>query len=871
MKKHLILSATFLSVFLGLLSSCGEDVSSSADAKGRIAPLVGVESDLIEAEIVSRSLSTPNIKVDDLYLRVTSSDGSYSREWASVKDFSADQQFPIGEYKVEAGYADPNAEGLKCKPAYYASADIKVEENKTVPVKLTATRTHAYVSVNFSDAVKGYFRRVTVDVKSASGKTTTFTYSPSYLETAAACIVPGDAVIQLDLEKKNGIKGKNIVVTRFKAEARTHYSINLDVNKGEVGSETLTVSFDETTDQRPIEVELSDEMLTTPAPVLEIEGVDDGGTLEFVEGCYAGEPVKVTVIARGDIASVNLDTHSTFLFDVCSWPLSIDLVNAPDDDRDHMKDIGLDCKGIWSDPNREPSRMGYIDFTEVLNNIGYLDDPTHENECSFTLSVTDGNGKTTEAPVSFNAKIHELLFGLSNPSVIKFFETELAVDLAFNGGDPSGRVEFSVKKNDLGTGAYYDPITVDKLEASGENNYRVNLSGLPVYGSVIELRAQYNKHVTDLTVERVSPAYNLSTAAGDIDVYATKAYVSVESSEVDPTMLAAMTSIWSGNNKLTVQQVDNSAMLLVSGLEPGKANVITASLTDNPENVCDPLTLNTEVADHSLDSGFDEWIGSNQGKGEYQYLWRVNPSDKWATLNELTTSQSGTSGTTNYAYKATSGTIPANGRSTQSSASDGFLGMGRHADGHTAGDATLHSDKANNGSKNAALIRTVGWGSGNTANAGSSSNQGFGICQHTTPGELYLGKYNNGAADYGVPFASRPSGVEFYYRYDVVTTGNGDFGSVELAVYAEGENEPFISKKLELKEQPSYKQFKVELDYPAGSKKAAKITVIFKSSDNGAALTNKNTTFWTTPGGSNRSGGEYVGSELYIDDVKLIY
>ncbi len=67
MKKHLILSAVALSAFLGLFCSCGEDVSSSADAKGRIAPLVGVESELIEAEISSRSLSAPNIKVSDLY------------------------------------------------------------------------------------------------------------------------------------------------------------------------------------------------------------------------------------------------------------------------------------------------------------------------------------------------------------------------------------------------------------------------------------------------------------------------------------------------------------------------------------------------------------------------------------------------------------------------------------------------------------------------------------------------------------------------------------------------------------------------------------------------------------------------------------
>ena len=60
------------------------------------------------------------------------------------------------------------------------------------------------------------------------------------------------------------------------------------------------------------------------------------------------------------------------------------------------------------------------------------------------------------------------------------------------------------------------------------------------------------------------------------------------------------------------------------------------------------------------------------------------------------------------------------------------------------------------------------------------------------------------------------------------------------------------------------------LTYNKGCEKAAKISVIFRSSENAAAL-EKNTAFWRTPGARNLTGGEYVGSELYIDDVDLIY
>ena len=858
MKKHLILSAAVLSVFAGFFSSCGEDVSSSADAKGHIAPVVGVEHDLIEAEIESRSLTVPKINVGDLYFRVTSSDGSYSREWASVNDFSADETFPIGDYTVEVGYADPTAEGLKCTPAYYATADIKVEENKTVPVQLSATRTHAYISVSFSDAVKGYFRRVGVDVKSASGKHTTFTYSPSYTETATACVVPGDAVITLDLEKKNGIKGENIKIAEFSAEARNHYTINLEVNEGEVGSGTLAVSFDDKTTQRPIEVDLSDELLTTPAPELALDGVEDGGMLEFVEGCYAGDPVKVIVNARGDIASVNLDTHSAYLYDVCSWPLSVDLVNAPDDERDHMIAAGLVCKGIWSSPNREPSRIGFIDFTEVLNNINYLEfDPDHDNECTFEINATDGNGKMSETSVSFKAKISKLNFAIANPASIKFFETALALDLEFNGGDPTGKVDFSVMKDDLGTGAYYEPVKVSKVEPAGENKYRVSLTGLPVYGSVIDLRASYKEHVADLTVERVSPAYSISTAAGDIDVYATKAYITVESSEIDPTMLAAMTSIWSGDNKLTVEQIDNTAMLLVSGLEPGKANVIAASLTDNPERICAPITLNTEVDDQLPNRNMEKWdtdkfvagaeatcngvpiIGTGGGNNHwdhfYPYKKAENETKGWETVNEITLSDA-RKDRCNFGYCTASGTISTN---------DGRSGL-------------------------AALVRTVGWGQGATS-AGDNS-----IFKNITAGQLYLGSFNlsTNKPDYGYEFNSRPTSLEFYYKY--VPKNAADYASVEVRVMDKDGN--LITKKADLTNEVNMKKIIATNSYTKGSvdfdynlrAKAKSITVIFISSANEDCL-HANKDNLDPPGSGKLDGTQAVGSQLYIDDVKLIY
>ena len=68
----------------------------------------------------------------------------------------------------------------------------------------------------------------------------------------------------------------------------------------------------------------------------------------------------------------------------------------------------------------------------------------------------------------------------------------------------------------------------------------------------------------------------------------------------------------------------------------------------------------------------------------------------------------------------------------------------------------------------------------------------------------------------------------------------------------------------------TYERFYLPFEYAPGTNKAVKISIKFKSSGNEAAKAH-DMNYWTTPGGNNTSGGEYVGSELYIDDVKLIY
>lgn len=168
--------------------------------------------------------------------------------------------------------------------------------------------------------------------------------------------------------------------------------------------------------------------------------------------------------------------------------------------------------------------------------------------------------------------------------------------------------------------------------------------------------------------------------------------------------------------------------------------------------------------------------------------------------------------------------------------------------------------KAKGVSGNAALIRTVGWGSGNTAAAGFGS-----IINHSDPGELYLGTYK-GDPVYGVEFSSRPSGFSFHYKYENPMRGNDEF-TAEIVIL--DDKDQAISKQFKSSlVTPTWNAKSVYLDYPKGATKAKKMYIRFISGKTGKYGYND---FPVKAPGTNLSNGEYTGSHLYIDNVELIY
>ncbi|MDE6311571.1 MAG: DUF4493 domain-containing protein [Muribaculaceae bacterium] len=857
--KKVILTGTSLLVAVALgFSGCSDDPSPYGDgASGSVVPTVSLDSRVTSSDgpgqmnaPASRSVSRAmEITPDELTLTLTPKDGSAPFTCTGVSAFPVDKEFKVGEYTFEVSYGNPEAEGFDM-PAYYGSEILIVEENRTSSVSVTAVIVNSMVSVEFGDGLKQYATDLSAHLQTTGDK---IAFSTS--ETRAAYVNPGPATVSVTLTKPNGVSG-TVTIPVFTAKARYHHHVKLDLDGG-AGDAVLNVTFDDTVETEDVEIELSDEILNSPAPVATAQGFVTGEPVSFVAGLGGTENLAVDITAQASIASVVMATKSASLLEQ-GWPAEIDLTKATADQQAKLKALGLDVLGLF----KNPGRMAVVDFSNVVSHIVYKEGADNLTEIS--LTVLDQASKSAEPVVlALNALPLEMSIKAITEQYPEKAGDPIELQLGFNGNDPAKEVSFQYF-NERGTWAPLEVISITPLGRAADL-YSV-LVKAPDIDFSVEIRAVCGA-LTAKTESVVVKQVPFRLLASDAASYAHSTMLTVVSSTLNAANVAK-----AGTLKLSPEAPDmavsvNGASITVTGLASG--TTYSASFVYDGEE-CGAVSFTTESERQLHDAGFDAWTSKKLEDDCYQYLWTVGDGSTWATVNDLTTSQHG-NGVKNglnckgAAYKATSGTIPANSRSTKTQDGGGIIGTTKSGDGNTVGDANLHSNMQSSGA-NAALVRTVGWGSGNGA---SSSSGGFGTCNNVTPGELFLGSYN-GEPAYGIEFNVRPKEVSFMYHYDVVTPGNGDYASVEVKLY-DVAGEEIASASENLTEQTSWVNKTLTLTYTKTDRKAAKISIAFKSSANPDVQNQKNSTWMRHPGSKNISGGEFVGSELYIDDVTLKY
>lgn len=807
------------------------------------------------------------------------------KQWGSYTDFDEKEKIAVGEYVLKASYGEAKKEGFEV-PYYEGSSEVRILEGENTDVDITCYLANVQLTVKCSEAVQKYFSSFTMQVRSSAGTPIDIAKDdarPVYLQ-------PGLLVLEAQLKKQNAMKETKLELLRIPETAiRQHYIVNVDVNGGEVGSSMLNVTYHTVKSEEKVEIDLSDAALNIKEPVFTAQGFDNGQSITLREGSQP-ESMKVTLNARAGIRSCDLLIKSPYLnSESVGIAGMVELVPNSEESiamKQRVLDKGLRLLGL--DDSIE--RLALIDFTQLVMNM--LCTGETDEASTFTLRAVDKGGRVQETELSFTTILQSNQFSfpaITKQTMIGSTEVEATINLltsGLTGEQDVNNVIFEYKDEAGGwMSATTEWISDD---ADEQKAHAVKIKDLPEVHRNLTIRARYGSKIS---VEQILGYYipDFRIIAEPADIWARKATMKVEadSPEERDAVLKYLKLTYNGND---ISTTNSENTFLWTGLEPETTYALTGVCNEGGEVTKEVLyELMTEAATQLPNSDFEQWgsgpydgktvnmggpwakrgAGMSWGAGAwttyetYENLkMNVKVPNEWSTVNDKTMpTVTGIQCNTWYI-------VP----STELKEIDGIKWIRIRNVGwtDTGGDISP--------------LGQIGYGIPNSQSYASfpgieNLNPPSSILNYSA-GRLFLGtySYNSGNENYveGYPFASRPEKMTFWYRYISKIDKTRDKGYVRVML--KNENDVIFEKYLELddtSDNANAVQGTIKFSYPANSKKPTSISVMFCSSIAGKNMDqsyeNSNISHSDIGTEAYKMQACVTGSELYIDDIELIY
>lgn len=246
---------TIASLLALTLSACSKEAAKSEqEGKGQVTISCVAETTVADTR-ANISCTTP--AAEDFALEIEGVGHTYSKEYASIAEFNADNYLHLGNYKATVVAGDIAEEGFN-KPAFVGSEEFVVEARKDVNVEITASIANAIVKIETTENFERYFE---------GGHTFTLTTAvgnefPITAQSDLLFIAPANFTISGTATKQAAQSGKEGAVVELaydatEVAAQTLYTVKFDV--AEAGSATLTITLNETlVESIDIDQELND-------------------------------------------------------------------------------------------------------------------------------------------------------------------------------------------------------------------------------------------------------------------------------------------------------------------------------------------------------------------------------------------------------------------------------------------------------------------------------------------------------------------------------------------------------------------------------------------------------------------------------------
>ncbi|MCC8186686.1 MAG: DUF4493 domain-containing protein [Bacteroides sp.] len=802
-----------LIVVIGSLTSCVQDNHGSTTGKMRLRVTANTEVQSMQTRSGAEVLDLDVSEFDITILKGEEEIGY----WESLNQFPDEYVIASGSYTLKASYGSLTQEGFDA-PYFEGTKDFTVTKDETTQVEVVCSLANVKVTVEYTDAYKEYFSEYSTLVESASGTEIEFAGD----EERAAYLQPGNFVVYARVKREGGEFTTIEAAVVEDAKGREHYILKMNVN---LGSTSLQVSFDDATERVPVEVDISDEVLSAPAPYFIATGFESGETQTIVEGGYvAGGKTSVLLQALAGISKIQLTTQSEVLKEM-GWPEEIELIHASAADLELLKSLGLQLRGV----EKNVEKMAVIDFTEVLANLLVTQD---NSPAVFTLQATDKLSRVSESEMTLKVLCTSNQLELISTETVALGSQKITASLVLD-GDPS-LLKFQYQSY----GVWSDATSVSVILSDGLNHQVEVTLPSPVFAE-IDLRAVYrSKTSNEIPAQTGDPQFEVKALTAG-DVWAGKAILTIvgENDAVtaylrDEHVVVEYCDPQDEGNWITpAQQREGDVITISLPLDADKENtyLVRAGYEKNGNYIYTSSThpITTEQARQVPNSDLEEWSGNTSVTSNWT-RWYLNTEEDetipgWCSLNAITSQ-----GRKTNAYQSNSGT-----RRTTSN-------FGTYA----------------------AELVTIGWGDNNALPIALISPAGK--LENITAAELFLGTMGaDNQPQYGYEFTSRPAALSFYYNYQGV--GSQKF-SVDIKVMSG--NIVIGEQFLEEGSNSAYEQKTIEIVYHEqyASLKATHLSIAFSS-----GLNSLDQMDMPSSGFTGNASKEFTGNKLYLDDIKLEY
>lgn len=843
-RKGLLLMTTVVS--LGLASCSDDSPWRNSDSEGGINLDFSSDARVMRQTRADDSVSPVVPAPDRFAVTLTKSDGTYSKTWSGVETFNREQSFPIGDYTLTASYGDVETEGFEAA-CYMGSTPVHVSPGAVTDASIVATLANSMVSIRYTDKFRENFSDYSASVQTEGHDWVVFPQT----ETRPAYIAPTDVKVKLRLTNAAD-QTVELVPAEFKAAPRHHYVVTMDVTEN-TGNLQLSVVFDDDVVAETVNVSLTDELFSAPAPTVTAKGFDPQNVLDTFEFAEQQTKPEFHCFAFGGLRSATLNVVSTSGYSP-AFGRRVELVNADNLTQQQLATEGIDCAGFF----RNVDKMGVVNLQKFIERL-----PAGSYEIS--LEIEDQLTRASE-PVSMSVTVKPVTFEMEAPVNAGFLASELSVDVLTNCADIKNKVTFKVPDgNNRMVPAEIKSITqVGGTRADGDYRFRYVLAISSRAQALIDVEATLGNRVTDIKVAMEEPEYTVIP-----DAFARKVVLKIDADDQRTAKFLRDNLVYfNGDTQIPSANVAHGSdgLITISGLTANvqylqlKAKVaafekaIPAFTTEAENDVPNGnFTASTQTININPINTGGQYTGTVGITKNYQLISSIVRStpDGWANVNENTCFTGSSNMNTWFVVPST---------------------------WEENGQAVVRSVGYNHNGKSPDTYKETGVYYCKNAPADGAFNK--------AAGELFLGSYSfNGSESRtdGIAWTTRPSTFSFDYAY---TSYNNERGEAYVRVLDASGN-VLAQQTLTLSASSSMTSRTVNLSgYPFGAK-AAKIVLGFRSTESGVTPAiyipkgdelKETVVDWktfTNPGSHPVSANTYravaTGSKLVIDNVKLGY